>query len=69
MHFLITPEKGQFEELGQTLDERLKAFKELVCKTARGLLFNLESIELRWVAAIHVNNEIPHAHLAISRQN
>ena len=69
MHFVITPEKGQFEQLGQTLEERLKAFKELVCKTAQGFLFNFKFVELRWIAAIHVNTEIPHAHLAISREH
>src|SRR5215218_5366824 len=47
MHFLITPEKGQFEQLGQTLDERLKAFKKLICKTAQALLFDLKSVELQ----------------------
>lgn len=67
MHFVISPEKGQFEQLGETLEERLKAFKELVCQAAQDFLFSFQSVELRWIAGIHFNAEIPHAHLAFSR--
>lgn len=62
IHFVISPEKGQFEQLGGTPKERLKAFKELIRETAqetaKGAL---------WIAGIHLNTEIPHAHLAIGR--
>ncbi len=69
MHFVISPEKRQFEQLGETLEECLKAFKDLIRQAAQAFLFTFEFVELRWIAAIHFNTDTPHAHLAISRQN
>lgn len=62
IHFVISPEKGQFEQLGETLKERLKAFKELIRVAAQET-----ANEASWIASIHLNTEVPHAHLAISR--
>jgi hypothetical protein len=66
MHVVISPEKRQFEQLGETLEERLRAFKELIRQAAQAFLLTFEFVELRWNAAIHFNTETPHAHLAIS---
>jgi hypothetical protein len=62
IHFVISLEKGQFEQLGETLKERLKAFKEIIRVAAQET-----ANEASWIASIHFNTEIPHAHLAISR--
>ena len=62
IHFVISPEKGQFEQLGETLKERLKAFKEVIRVAAQET-----ANEASWIASIHLNTEIPHAHLAIGR--
>jgi hypothetical protein len=62
IHFVISPEKGQFEQLGETLEERLKAFKEVIRVAAQET-----ANEASWTASIHLNTEIPHAHLAIGR--
>jgi hypothetical protein len=62
IHFVISPEKGQFEQLGETLKERLTAFKEVIRVTAQEA-----ANEASWIACIHFNTEIPHAHLAIGR--
>jgi hypothetical protein len=62
IHFVISPEKGPFEQLGETLEERLKAFKEVIREAAQET-----ANEASWIASIHLNTEVPHAHLAISR--
>ena len=62
IHFVISPEKGQFDQLGETLKERLKAFKEVIREAAQET-----PKEASWIAGIHLNTEIPHAHLAIGR--
>ena len=62
IHFVISPEKAQFEQLGETLKERLTAFKEVIRVTAQEA-----ANEASWIAAIHLNTDIPCAHLAISR--
>jgi hypothetical protein len=67
IHIVISPEKGQFEQLGETLEERLEAFREVVREAAAEIENEVEFVELHWIAGIHLNTEIPHAHLAISR--
>ncbi len=67
IHIVISPEKGQFEQLGETREERLEAFKEVIREAAQEIEEEVEFVELRWIAGIHLNTEIPHAHLAISR--
>jgi hypothetical protein len=67
IHIVISPEKGQFEQLGETLKERLEAFREVIREAAKEIEEEVEFVELHWIAGIHLNTEIPHAHLAISR--
>ncbi len=67
IHIVISPEKGQFEQLGETLEERREAFKEIIREAVREIEKEVEFVELSWIAGIHLNTEIPHAHLAFSR--
>ena len=67
IHIVISPEKGQFEQLGETLEERREAFKEIIREAAQEIEKEVEFVELSWIAGIHLNTEIPHAHLALSR--
>src|SRR6185369_3970651 len=55
IHMVISPEKGHYEELGETRAERYDALKEI------------NFVGLYWIAGIHLNSDIPHAHLAICR--
>ena len=67
IHIVISPEKGQFEQLGETLEERREAFKEIIREAAQEIEKEVEFVELSWIAGIHLNTELPHAHLAFSR--
>lgn len=67
IHIVISPEKGQFEQLGETLEERREAFKEVIREAVREIEKEVEFVDLSWIAGIHLNTEIPHAHLAFSR--
>lgn len=67
IHIVISPEKGQFEQLGETLEERREAFKEIIREAAQEIEKEVNFVELTWIAGIHLNTDIPHAHLAISR--
>jgi hypothetical protein len=62
IHFVIASEKGQFEQLGETLEQRLAAYKSAIRDSAQ------LPVEGSWIAGIHLNNGIPHAHVIISRQ-
>src|SRR5215216_3668450 len=68
IHMVISPEKGQYEDLGQTREERYDAFKEIIRdEVARVIEKEVNFVELYWIAGIHLNTDIPHAHLAICR--
>lgn len=63
IHFVIALENGDFEQPGETREERVAAYKTLVRQSVQ----HLE--EGAWIAGIHLNNGIPHAHVTISRQH
>ena len=67
IHMVISPEKGQYEDLGETSEERYDAFKEIIREAARVIEKEVNFVELYWIAGIHLNTDIPHAHLAICR--
>ena len=67
IHMVISPEKGHYEELGQTREERYDAFKEIIREAAEVIEKEVNFVELYWIAGIHLNTDIPHAHLAICR--
>ena len=67
IHMVISPEKGQYEDLGETREERYDAFKEIIRDAARVIEKEVNFVELYWIAGIHLNTDIPHAHLAICR--
>ena len=61
IHFVIAPEIRQFDQLGHTIEERLAAYKSAIRKSIQLL------VQGTWVAAIHVNTGIAHAHVTISQ--
>ena len=67
IHMVISPEKGHYEELGETRAERYDAFKEIIREAARVIEKEVNFVDLYWIAGIHLNTDIPHAHLAICR--
>ena len=67
IHMVISPEPGHYEELGQTREERYDAFKEIVREAAKVIENEVNFVDLYWIAGIHLNTDIPHAHLAICR--
>jgi hypothetical protein len=68
IHLVISLESESFEQLGDTHEERIQAFKEIIRDTAGEIEKEVEVYELRFVAGIHLNTDNPHAHLAIGRQ-
>jgi hypothetical protein len=62
IHFVIASEKRHFEQLGQTLVQRLAAYKSAIRDSAQ------LPVEGGWIAGIHLNNGIPQTHVIISRQ-
>jgi hypothetical protein len=67
IHLVISPEEGSFEELGPTTEKQIENFKDIVREAADVIEKEVGFEELRWVAGIHLNTDIPHAHMAISR--
>jgi len=68
IHLVISLESESFEQLGDTHEERIQAFKDIIRDTASEIEKEVEVYELRFVAGIHLNTDNPHAHLAIGRQ-
>src|SRR5712692_2266163 len=68
IHLVISVEPESFEQLGDTHEERIQAFKDIIRDAATEIEKEVEVYELRFVAAIHLNTDNPHVHLAISRQ-
>jgi hypothetical protein len=66
-HLIISLEPEQFEALGDNVDERKEAFKEIIREAAKAIENEVQADKLNWVAGIHLNTDNPHAHIAISR--
>jgi len=67
IHIVISPEMGNYEALGHTRQERYDAFKEIIRDAVKVIEKEVNFVELYWIAGIHLNTDIPHAHLAICR--
>jgi hypothetical protein len=68
IHLVISLESESFEQLGESHEERVQAFKDIIRDTAGEIEKEVDVYELRFVAGIHLNTDNPHAHMAISRQ-
>jgi hypothetical protein len=68
VHIVVSLEKEDFEQLGETREEQIEAFKEIIREAAEEIENEVNFVELHWVAGIHLNTEHPHAHIAISRE-
>src|ERR1043165_6016509 len=67
IHLCISPEPGVYEEIGDTRQERYDAFMEILRDTGQVIEKEVGFVEVFWISGIHLNTDIPHAHLAISR--
>ena len=68
VHIVISLEKEDFEQLGETREEQTEAFKEIIREAAEEIENEVNFVELHWVAGTHLNTEHPHAHIAIGRE-
>src|SRR5574341_1324265 len=68
IHLVISFETESFEQLGDSHEERIQAFKDIIRDTAGEIEKEVNVYELRFVAGIHLNTDNPHAHLVIGRQ-
>lgn len=62
IHFVIALEDGEFEQPGETLEGQLAAYKAKIRESLQSLGVGT------WMAGIHLNTGIPHAHVTITRQ-
>ncbi|HJP90897.1 MAG TPA: hypothetical protein VJ875_03015 [Pyrinomonadaceae bacterium] len=67
IHLCISPEPGLYEEIGDTREERYDAFMQILRDTGQVIEKEVGFVEVFWISGIHLNTDIPHAHLAISR--
>lgn len=67
IHLCISPEPGVYEEIGDTRQERYDAFMEILREAGQVIEKEVGFVEVFWISGIHLNTDIPHAHLAISR--
>ena len=67
IHLCISPEPGVYEEIGDTREERYDAFMQILRDTGQVIEKEVGFVEVFWISGIHLNTDIPHAHLAISR--
>jgi|GEM_PF-1701715 len=67
IHMAISPEKGNYEGLGETREERYDAFMEIIREAGKVIEKEVNFVEVFWISGIHLNTDIPHAHLAICR--
>ncbi|MCA1576394.1 MAG: hypothetical protein LC794_03400 [Acidobacteria bacterium] len=67
IHLVISPEPGVYEEIGETREERYDSFMEILREAGQVIEKEVGFVEVFWISGIHLNTDIPHAHLAISR--
>ena len=67
IHLVISLEPNQFEALGDNLQKRKDAVKEIVREAVEVIHEELGTKDLDWFAAIHLNTDYPHAHVVIGR--
>ena len=59
IHLVISLESESFEQLGDTHEERIQAFKDIIRDTAGEIEKEVNVYELRFVAGIHLNTDKP----------
>lgn len=67
IHIVVSLEPESFKDLGDSHEERIEAFRDIIRDTASEIEKEVDVYELRWVAGIHLNTDNPHVHMAISR--
>lgn len=67
IHMVISPEQGVYEEIGEAREERYDAFREIIREACKVIEKKVDFVELYWIAGIHLNTDVPHAHIAICR--
>lgn len=68
LHLVLAPAKDEFESIGLTEKERKQNFKTVVRATLAALKKEINAKTLKWVAALHLNTDNPHVHVAIQKK-
>ena len=68
LHLVLAPKNEEFEKIGMTQKERTENFKQVVRETLAALKKEINAKTLKWVAALHLNTDNPHVHVAIQKQ-
>jgi hypothetical protein len=68
LHLVLAPANDEFESIGLTEKERKQNFKTVVRATLAALKKEINAKTLKWVAALHLNTDNPHVHVAIQKK-
>jgi hypothetical protein len=67
IHIAISLRPGDYERLGATNEDRLKAFMQVTREAMLEVESDLGAKDMAWVAGIHQNRANPHVHVAINK--
>ncbi len=67
IQLVLSLEPEDYDEMGANPNERRDAFRELVRDASEVIEKEIGVDDLRWAGVVHLNEDNPHAHMAISR--
>lgn len=67
-HLVLSFRPGDYQALGRTQKARLRALKDVTRAAMKRLESPLSADRLSWAAAVHLNTENPHVHIALQKQ-
>lgn len=67
-HFIISLDEAQFEEMGDTNEEKVETFNGLIQSGLEEWNQKVCKGKARWIAGIHLNTDNPHAHIILDRE-
>ena len=68
IHFSISVEERDFDQLGASEKEKQERLKEVIREGMKGMAEELNLQQLTWVAGIHRNSDHPHAHVVMRKE-
>ena len=67
-HLVLSFRPGDYQALGRTQNARRRALKDVTRAAMKRLEATLSADRLSWAAAVHLNTENPHVHIALQKQ-
>lgn len=67
-HFIIGLGEDEFEEMGDTTEEKKETFQELIQEGLEDWNRKVCKGKARWIAGIHLNTDSPHAHIILDKE-